>query len=225
MSSNKSSMMRLPRPKRNPRKKSDLTPQHPPSFNSTIVGFKRFRYQAVDDSAITGYQATSAELVAQLVMLIDNGPGLTKNLFTNIKIKRVSLWSTVVSDTTGTVPQTVGIEFSSANTGGFTNPNNRVTDTSVGNTRVAAVSVKPSKLSSAAYWQGSASTGDALVLFYTKGAILDVELSFTIQDGEAPVSGPAAGAGLGADGRIYQTWLGKTAAAGSWQPVGYSALP
>jgi hypothetical protein len=218
---------RLPRIKRNPRKQSDVTPQHPPSFNSTIVGFKRFRYQAVDTSVSTGYTVTAPEVVAQLVMLIDNSIGATRCLFTNVKIKRVSLWSPVQTEVASGIstPQTVGIEFNSSTTGGITNPNTRMTDTSVGNTRVAAVSYKPPKMSSAAFWQGSASTGDAFILYYTKGAILDVEVSFTIQDGEAPVTGPAATVGLGADGRIYQTWFGKTAAAGSWQPLGYSPLP
>jgi hypothetical protein len=113
-------------------------------------------------------------------------------IFNGIKLHRISIWGTIASDL---VPVSVSVEFSvgsgtSANIGN--NPQ-VVADTSMCATQAAYVTVKPPKASAAGSWQTRGNTTAITngTVFYLNGpvnSIIDIDLSYTLQNREVPPS-------------------------------------
>lgn len=191
-------------------------------FDAAVIFGHRFRYQA--SGAVTDVIITSGNLVNALVMALT--ATTTAPIASAVKIKRVSLWGPPSSTLT---PVTVSLEFVStvvaaASVG--TRPT-LISDTSVGATRVAFVSAKPAKQSSAAMWQvfgqsGVNTSGAAFRLNGPTGMIVDIEIVLVVQNGESPQTGPTTtGATPGA---VYSPKLDFTGA-GLLVPTSYRALP
>jgi hypothetical protein len=108
-------------------------------------------------------------------------------MYSGCRIRRVSIWGPPAADL---VPVIVSVEYSVGTTAA--NIGNRprvISDTSVGATRIASVSVKPDPHSAAAMWQLRSTTpatnGALFILNGPLNAIVDVELDLVLQNGES----------------------------------------
>jgi hypothetical protein len=169
--------------------------QHPPQFDAAIHFTQKFRFQA--SAALVNAQISSATLLSMLCCVTTATTAAP--LCTAVRIRRVSIWGPPAQDLT---PVTVSIEFTQFNTAGQVGNRPRVySDTSVGATRVAAVSAKPEKNSAADMWQlrSQLTTGGASLLINGPvNSLVDIDLEYVVQNGETPpASVPTTGAVVG----------------------------
>jgi hypothetical protein len=194
----------------------------PPPYRSNLCIRKVFRF--VLGSSVT--EGTSYNIsAAKLCALISVGVTSTTvyQLFEQVRIRKITLWSSV-SQTTGTfVPRTVSIELSGTGNGSQ-GSELKCCDMSVGATRVAKACIKPRINMQGAQWQNGNVTTPPLLftLIAGGGAVCDIELDCVVTGdsrvGLVTVTGPAT------PGQPY--WLaldnnagGNLSTSDNWSPM------
>lgn len=201
-------------------------PRQPPQFEPTFTVGHRLRYIA--NSAMSDLIVNTNTLMNQVVVALTTTT--TGNLFTAFKLKAVYMWA----GSTATMPVTISVEFfgSEAASSPFGVKPKVFSDTSVGQMRNAFLKAKPDPKSSAANWQivntqGSATSdtsGAGLILNGPIGTIIDITITYVLQNSETPFGGPGATGPLTV-GQIYMSQLDRGAGTQNVQPVGYLSLP
>lgn len=187
-------------------------------LDAAVATTHRFRFQS--NAALTNVVIGSSNLLGLLKMAATSTTAYA--LFNAVRIKRVSVWAPPASDL---VPVTASLEYSIGTGAGNIGNRPRVySDTSVGSTRVAAVSAAPDKQSAAAMWQLRSSSlttnGAVFTLNGPLNTIVDVELDAVLQNGEtAPGATGATGATAGL---IYADYLDN---GGLLTPLSWPVLP
>jgi len=194
------------------------SPQHPPVFDAALSSKHRFRFQA--SAPLVNTIIGTANLLGLLKMAVTATSA--QSLLTAVRIKRVAIWGPPAADL---VPVTTSIEYSVGT--GAANIGNRprvFSDTSVGSTRVAAVSISPDPQSAASMWQLRQTTattnGAVFILNGPANSIVDVDMDVVIQNGE---TASAAAVTVGATvGVIYADALDN---GGLLVPLSWPVLP
>jgi hypothetical protein len=182
---------------------------------------QKFRFKA--SAAVTDVAISTADLMSLLVMATSTTT--SHGLVSAIRLRKVSLWGPPAADL---VPVTCSIEFVNvlANSG-FGQKRLIHSDTSIGATRVAAVTAVPPIGTPAASWQNVTSAtattnGAGFILNGPLNMTIDVDVDMVLQNGEAPFTGPAITGGT--TGTIYLNSL-DGAAAGILEPLNYVPIP
>lgn len=152
---------------------------HPPSFSSSLITRKTFRYQftSAGNAVVTNGSPTSYGPGMALAMAVTT-TSLT-SLYTAFKIQRIKIWAPPASNL---VPVTTTLIWGSANSTAFTSAGSAqktVSDTSIGSAVGAFISSRPPKNSPAAFWQRP-TTANQIPLFELQApinTIVDIVLS------------------------------------------------
>jgi len=190
---------------------------HPGQFQAAFVVTKTMRFQA--SSALTAANATitTTNLLDMLCMAVS--AVAADRLFVSFKLNSVTLWGPMASNL---VPVTTSIEYHTDATASVGSPNRLKSDTSIGSTTCAYTTFRPPRLSLASFWQGESATNALFTLTGPVNTIVDINITFVLQNGEPPVA--VANALVGATvGIIYCRGLDGLAAAGTvLPPVSYT---
>jgi hypothetical protein len=178
---------------RRQRRRQSSSPSQPPKYDATVICHQKFRFQA--SAAMVNEVIGTTNLLSLLQMAVSTTSG--QALFTGVRLRRVSVWGPPAADL---VPVTVSVEYASGSSGfGIGNRPQIHADTSVGATRVAAVSAAPDKDSAADMWQNRTSSaisnGAVFILNGPINSIVDVDLDLVLQNGET-ASGASTSSGL-----------------------------
>ncbi len=173
----------------NQRKNKGTTfpPQIPASFALT----KTIRFSCA--SAVnSGVQALD---FAQMIYMI-TGTTTANSLLNAIKLNYVEIWSPA------TIPSTISIEFDQNNAGMSGSPSKVYTDTCVSTAIPAHLRVKPPKNSLSGFWIAgpTTSTNNIFTLVAPQNSIVDINVTFTLNDTSA--SGAARTIGSGTAGNL-----------------------
>jgi hypothetical protein len=182
---------------------------------------QKFRFQA--STAVSNITISTADLMNLLVMA--NTTTTTTSLISAFRLRKVSLWAPPAADL---VPVTASVEYANILVNsGFGQKRFIHSDTSVGSTRVAAVTAVPPLGTPAASWQNVTSAtattnGADFILNGPINMIVDVDIDMVLQNGETPFTGtPITG---GVVGTIYLNSL-DGGAAGILEPLNYTPIP
>lgn len=159
---------------------SDLVP-HPPPFQAAYVVGKVLRFKS--NAAMSGL-AISAVNLLDLLCMADTTTSAFR-LMSSVLLRKVEIWGPMASDLS---PVTVSAEFQTDASTGIGGSNALKSDTSMGSTRCAYVGFKPRTNSLASLWQGRASVQSLMKLSGPTGSIVDVHLTFVLQNGETPLA-------------------------------------
>jgi len=185
-----------------------------PPIQSNPIIRRIFRYEVV--AVVT---APISVLATDLVglMVYSTGATTSVNIFENVRLKRISIWSTP-GGTTSTVTSSQSVAIDWNGTVGPTG--HRVSDTSLGGAYGAYVTSKPPAGSLAGFWLDNSTSGNVCQLTVNLGDILDFQIEYTLADSGSLASTVTAMVGA-TTGRFY---LRSPAAASSvvqLQPVAY----
>lgn len=178
---------------------------HPPSFTSSLITKKTFRFQfsAAGNAVVTNGSPTSYGPAMALSMATTTTQ-LT-SLYTAFRIRRIKIWAPPASNL---VPVTTTLIWGSANNTSFTSAGSAqktVSDTSIGSTVGAFINSRPPKNSPASFWQRP-TTSNQIPLFELSApinTIVDVQLSLQndmnadATPNQVTITGPAS------SGEIY----------------------
>ncbi len=186
----------------------------PMQFKPTVQVDHKFRFQATT----AGTATISATSLGDLLCLADTATSAYQ-IAKSVRIRRVEMWGPPASTL---VPVTVSLEWEGVSAGAYGN-SIKISDTSVGSTRVAHLNVKPPKSSQISQWQSATAGNNLFTLIYPVGAIIDVHYSMTIREdaGAQAVSGAVAGATVG---QVYLRSLDSVAGAAILPPVSYITI-
>ncbi len=181
---------------------------------------QKFRFQS--STAMINEQITTASLLTLLQMATTTTTG--QSLVSAVKLRRVSVWGPPAADL---IPVTASIEYSVGTNAGNIGSRPQIhSDTSVGSTRVASVSIAPERNSAAAMWQNrnqntTGTTGAFFILNGPVNSIVDVDVDMVLLNGEVP-SGAASTTGATV-GVIYCRPL--DGASGTIAPLNWPVFP
>ncbi len=184
----------------------------PPQLQSSIQVDKVIRFRATVGGA-------STITVSDLLDLICMATGSTAafRVMQSVKLRAIRMWA---PPGTGTISiQDLGSAT------GLAGPSRIVEDVALGNARPAHVEWRPARQSLQAMWQQGAQ--DLLEINYTVGTggnetILDVHLSYIMQDGESPAAVGATVTGA-TTGQVYVRAL-DSLSSGNLVPVSYATI-
>ncbi len=162
----------------------------PLSFKPTIQVDHKFRFQA----NAAGTSTISTVSLGDLLCVAATTTSAYQ-IAKSVRIRRVEMWGPPASNLT---PVTVSLEWADGSAGTYGN-SIKISDTSVGSTRVAHLNAKPPKSTQTSMWQSATSGNNLFTLIYPSGAIIDVHYSMTVQEdaGATAVTGAVAGATVG----------------------------
>lgn len=155
----------------------DLVP-HPPPFQAAFVVGKVLRFKA--SSALSGLAITQTNLLDLLCMA--DTTTTAQRLMSSALLRKVEIWGPMASDLS---PVTVSVEFPTDAANAIGASNALKSDTSMGATRCAYVGFKPRPGSVASFWAARASSASILKLTGPTGSIVDVHLTYVLQNGES----------------------------------------
>jgi len=197
-------------------------PSMPPHYRSNLCVRKVFRFVLSSAVAEGGVSSISS---AKLCALLCVGVTSTTvyQLFEQVRIRKISLWSSVQQTTGLYLPRTVSIEMSGVGNGQQGSAL-KDCDMSVGATRVARACIKPRTNMQGAQWQNGNVTTPPLLftLIAGGGSVCDIELDVVFTGdarvGQVSVTGPAT------VGQVY--WLaldnnagGNLSSSNTWSPM------
>ena len=188
---------------------------HPPMLSTSVQVDHAFRFNV---ATAGGYNVTCKDL-GDLLCMADTATSAYQ-LGRAVRIRKVEMWAGPNAATLA--PVTISCEF--LGTGGDTTGNSRIwSDTSIGSTRVASLSVGPPKASRAAQWQDSTDTDILCQLGVPVGAIIDIHYSVVLRDGVgvSAVTGAVAGATAVT---VYLRALTSTSSTTAIPPVSYLTI-
>lgn len=133
------------------------------------------------------------------------------------KLRKIEVWAGPTSSSL--TPVTVSIDWAGA-AGGTIGTDQRVSDTSVGATRVAHICTAPSKRSQLSQWQSTAGSALMFTISCPAGSVIDLHLSYTIRDdGTAQAAAVPVAAVAGAN--YLRGFDGLAAAGTNFTPQSY----
>jgi len=154
-------------------------PLAPPAFGASIVVTKTFRYESL---AGTTSDITQTSLLDSWFMATTTLAGY--RIVAAARIRRVTMWAPMDASL---VPVTCSVQWpANASFGGV---DKIKSDTSMGATVPARLSTKP-PIGSLAYQWSSGSVGTAILctLVYPINTIVDVDISYVVQNGQPPTA-------------------------------------
>ena len=188
---------------------------HPPPFGAAVVYNKVYRFQA--NAAVTQIPITMTNLLDMLA--VATTATTATRLCASMRLRKVSLWGPPASTL---VPVTVALEF---NTGaaatGLGSPSTLRSDTSVGATEPAHVVGRPPANGLAGMWFAGGGTTQLMLITGPINTIVDVEVQYVLQNGEAPVALAAAPVGATAGEVFVRALDGVAAATTQLPPLSY----
>lgn len=136
-----------------------------------------------------------------------------------VKLRRIEMWAPPASDSSSVVLSIEDV-VSASGVGG---PSRIKEDVSMGATRPAHVTWKPAPGSTQSMWGSTVVSGALVEITGPAGTVIDVHLSWVLQDGESPltVSGVVAGATVG---RVYIRSLNSTTSLTQIPPVSFPTI-
>ncbi len=160
-----------------------------PSVNKADPLFKRvLRFQF----AGTGGNVTRGQMLAACGVIVTAGSTTARYLADSCRIDRIVMWGVATSGSTAF--SNVWVEFPSNN-----GPYNKISDVGT-NAKPAHISVVPAKDSTASWWTSVAGTSQLSDVLFTvggpAGTILDVHVTFSLEDGGATAYTIAASGGF-----------------------------
>lgn len=175
-----------------------------------------FRFTA--SSALNSVLISQRELMN--LVLIGSGTTASNRVFASVRVRGVEMWGPMSSTL---APVTVSIEYD-ADTSVLGARKLQKSDTSMGATRSAYVSLKPRPRSLASMWFGDSASNNLFRVSGPAGTVLDLHLSLVLRNTEVAAGGPT-GTGV-SDGRTYCAPLDSDAASSSqFVPVGWRPYP
>jgi hypothetical protein len=137
----------------------------------------------------------------------------------SVRIRKIEMWGPPAATL---APVTVSIDWFGV-TLGAAGSNARTSDTSVGATRVAHLSVMPPRSSQLSEWQPAVNTSLVFSLVYPANAIIDLHYSVMVrEDGSAAaVTTAPVGATVGAN---YVRALDSASGTGNLPPLSYATI-
>jgi len=165
---------------------------NPPMIQTNIIWSHNFRFKA---STQTTADITVADLlgVAGTVGVVTNTTVVANNF--SVKIARIKIWapSGVIAGSQTCSIEWTGLDFS---------PSKEVSDTTINISQPARISTKPPNRSLASFWQNSLQTNPIFRIVVPQDAVIDVQLSFIMNDG-ANASGPPIAVSTAVIGTTY----------------------
>ncbi len=153
-------------------------------LDAAILSTHKFRFQA--NAPLVDLNVGSADLIDMLATALT--ATTAASLINALRLKRVSIWAPPAQDL---VPVTCSVEFTNNAASGLGQRPRVFSDTSVGATRVASVSVAPPPGSGAAMWQNRFGTGTSvtsglnIILNGPENSIVDFDLELVLQNNDA----------------------------------------
>jgi len=211
-----------------------VIPLSPPELTTSIQFTHTYRWTCIGTSGVTNQLITTGMLMDTLVFSVTTLA--TFSIIDAFRMKRVDLWAPAITNgfnqtTTSLVPappSVISLEFNGAGAGNVGTKPNRVLDTSMGAARNACLSLRPPRDSAASMWQvtpesGSQTVGTGIIITCPYGSIIDITMSFKLQNNSSPNAGPTAAAAVLVQGTLYQAPLGGTS--GNWAALGAPTYP
>jgi len=193
-------------------------PSKPPQFAATFCVGKTVRFTA---TAAGTFTITRASLLDLFVMAETTTAG--GRIFDAVKVRRIRIWGNAPG--AGAVAtRTSGVQWLSTYS-----PAKVVSDSGVGATYGARISTKPPALPLAGFWSltGTNEADELFVLQLNLGDVIDIDLSFQVQNNIYGTDVPAAVVLVGATvGTVYCLYLDYTVfgAAAVIMPVEYNTI-
>lgn len=215
---------RRPANQRRPQQRSQrpnraLIPVVPPPFSPSTEVTKTFRFIALS----AGNPVVTSPCLANLLTFFV-GPGLTLNysLIRAFRLRRIRMWGATTSTTTG---NDISFEFETTSAGNTGSKPKIFSATSYGVSLPARVQGKPDPISSAGSWQNvlttsTTTTGVSIKFTVLADTIIDVKLTFILNNGEACLSIPFAGAATATNNTVIGNYLDCTSGTPILAPVG-----
>jgi hypothetical protein len=180
--------------KRTPSKGKSM-PSKPPQFEATFVVGKTVRFTATAAGSIPITRGALLDLVVMATTTT-----AANRIFDAVKVRRIRIWSNPPG--AGAVAtRTCGVQWLSN-----LSPSKVVSDSGVGATYGARVDTKPPAMSLAGFWSltGVDETEQLFYLQLNQGDVIDLDLSFRIQNNLFGTDPPAAVTVIGATvGTVY----------------------
>ncbi len=185
----------------------------PIQFKPTVQVDHKFRFQA----SAAGSSTITTDSLGDLLCVAATATSAYQ-LAKSIRIRRVEMWGPPASNLS---PVTVALEWEALSAGSFGN-SIKLSDTSVGSTRVAHLNAKPPKSTQVSMWQSATAGNNLFTLTYPVGAIIDIHYSMTVREdaGAQAVTGAVAGATVG---QVYCRNLDSTGS-NLLNPVSYISI-
>ena len=201
------------------RNNRSVIPRFPPPLNPSTEVTKTFRFIALG----AGSPVVTSTCIANLLTFFV-GPGLTLNysLIRAFRLRRIRMWADTLSTTTG---NDCSFEFETTAAGNIGNKPRIFSLTSYGSAVPGSVEGRPTPGSAAASWQNvlsstTATTGVSINFTVLGGAIIDVKISFLLNNGETSLSIPFAGTASPFPNTINGNYLDSTSGTPILAPVG-----
>lgn len=188
---------------------------NPPPFNASAVVRKVFRFQS--NAALAALPITSTNLLDAWCMAVTTTGAY--RLASSFRLNNVKLWGPMSSSL---VPVTVSLEYAADAASGLSSPNMLRSDTSMSSSYAAHVAFAPPDKSLASNWFGRAATSPLFTVNGPINTVIDVDVSFVLQNGETPAVSTAALVAATV-GTVYLRGLDGVAAATTvLPPVSYT---
>lgn len=188
-----------------------------PEFQAAIVVGKVLRFQA--NAAFSGVVFTAVQLQDLLCMATTTTTA--SRLAASMKIKKICLWGPMSSTL---APVTVSLEYASDTSAGFGTPNKLMSDTSMGTSHPAYVCGAPPKNSLPDMWHSRISASNLFTISGPVNTVIDVHLTYVLQNGETPVAVTSAVVGATV-GTVYCRGLDALASAATvFPPLSYTTI-
>lgn len=134
-----------------------------------------------------------------------------------VKLRAIEVWGGPPAALT---PVTVSVDWTGNNVGAIGN-DVRVSDTSIGATRVAHIRTSPSKTSQLSQWQNAAGGVTMFSLSCPAGSVIDLHLSFVLRDDGTAQALAAALVGATVGANYIRGFDGLATATSNFPPVSY----
>lgn len=191
----------------------DAQANHIPSFTVTVVGKHQFRFQSTGSGT---FSITRANLLNLLAVGLNNSPALGR-IFSGVKLNRIDM--RVPTGSSDVSLSSLSVEWTST-----LGPSSEVSDTGTP-LHPPYITSTPPRMSLSSFWSLTGSNeSDVLMILVipAAGAIIDVWVSFVLQDGQTavlltPTATPVTG-------QVYALALDGVGAANKLVPVSYTTI-
>lgn len=201
---------------RNRQNRGRRATQFPPQLQASIQIDKVIRFKA--SATLNAAVVTDQDLVQ--LMCVATSATVANNLPVAAKLRRIEAWAPPSSTGAAVVLAIEDLGLNAA--GGFSGPSRRVEDVTLGQSRPAHVVFTPSPQSLSSKWIDGSGSVSMISLTGPADTTFDVHISWTLQDGESPVSTVPAPAGATA-GTLYIRSL-NSSGANNIPPVSYTTI-
>jgi len=187
----------------------------PQPVSATVQVDKVIRFKAA--TAMSAAAVATSDLLD--LFCVATGATTAYQLPTAVKLRRIEMWAPPASDSSSVVLSIEDLTTAS----GVGGPSRIKEDVSMGSTRPSHVTWRPAPGSFQAMWGTNASDNGLVEITGPAGTVIDVHLSWILQDGEAPqtVSGAVSGA---TTGKVYIRSLNSSSSTTQIPPVSFPTI-